>query len=72
MEMSRLSQTEGVSTSIKCRQCGYRPYLLIFNENGNASRHPYLSVSVCLCVTVIVFVVCGEEHRGLKRKTANK
>ena len=69
MEMSRLSQTEGVSTSIKCRQCGYRPYLLIFNENGNANRRHHLSVSVCDsdCVCAL-----WRGAQGLKRKIANK
>lgn len=69
MEMSRLSQTEGVSTSIKCRQCGYRPYLLIFNENGNASRHPYLSVSVC---DSDCFCALWRGAQGLKKENCKQ
>lgn len=72
MEMSRLSQTDGISTSIKRRQCRYRLHLLIFNENGNANRRHRLSVSMCLCVTVTVFVLSGEEDGSSKRKIANK
>lgn len=57
MEMSRLSQTDGISTSIKCRQCRYA---LSSNENGNANRRHHLRASVRLCVTVTVFVLYEE------------
>lgn len=72
MEMSRFSQIDGVSASIKCRQCGYRLYLEISNKKGTANRHHHLSVSMFLCMTVTVFVLCEEEDRGLERENCKQ
>lgn len=72
MEMSRFSQIDGVSTSIKHRQCGYRLYLGIGDEKGTANRHRHFSVSMFLCMTVTVFVLVRRGAGGLKGKIANK